>query len=194
MAGPTRLSLGFFISIALTLPPTAPCSARTVRTVALVGEAADSDGGEPLSFTQFGTATINRYGDVALLARAQKTDLTTADGVWSEGGGQGLRLVGLDGREAPGVTGGIYTTMSGNFPIINDAGQVLFRARLATAPGITGTNNSGVWIANPGQTPTLALREGEQRRVPRRERSSQNNRTSSANAFRHSTTWGRLAG
>ena len=114
-----RHSLGLLISIALTFTSTATCSGRTVRTVALVGEMADSAGGEPLNFLQFGTATINRYGEVALLARAQKTDLTTADGVWSEGGGQGLRLVALDGRAAPGVTGGIYTTMIGNFPIIN---------------------------------------------------------------------------
>ena len=132
-----------------------------MRTVAFTGQAADSGGGEPLSFSQFGTATINRYGEVALLARSQKADLTTADGVWSEGGSQGLRLVALDGRPAPGVEGGIFTTMIGNYPIINDAGQVLIRARLAAAPGITGTNNSGVWIADAGQVPTLVLREGD---------------------------------
>jgi hypothetical protein len=86
MAILTRLSLGFFGWVALILSSTLACSGRTMRTVAFAGEIADSDGGEPLSFAQFGTATINQDGEVALLARAQKTDLTTADGVWSEGG------------------------------------------------------------------------------------------------------------
>jgi hypothetical protein len=148
------------VAVALLFAAATTCAARTMRTVAITGQAADSGGGEPLSFSQFGTATINGYGEVALLARSQQADLTTADGIWSEGGGQELRLVALDGRPAPGVDGGTFANMIANYPIINDAGQVLFRARLADAPGITGTNNSGVWIADAGQSPDLVLREG----------------------------------
>src|SRR5262249_19777918 len=131
------------LALLLTLCFTFDCSARSMRTVALTGRSADSAGGDPLTFTQIGTATINRYSQVALVATAQASGQPVVGGVWSEGGYGGLRLVALDGRAAPGVSGGIFNSLSGNYPIINNVGQTLFRGGLNTAPGITSKNDSG---------------------------------------------------
>lgn len=135
--------------------------AQSLRTVAFSGQAAPSGDGDALNFDQLGGATINDDGEVALVARAHVTGQPIAGGVWSEGGGNGLELVAFDGRIAPGVTNGLFSGLDGNYPLINNAGQTLFRGRLAAAAGITGTNNSGAWIANPGAAPTLVVREGE---------------------------------
>lgn len=135
--------------------------AQSLRTVAFSGQSAPSGDGDALTFDQLGGATINDDGEVALVARAHVTGQPIAGGVWSEGGGNGLELVAFDGRIAPGVTNGLFSGLDGNCPLINNAGQTLFRGRLAAAAGVTGTNNSGAWIASPGAAPTLVVREGE---------------------------------
>jgi hypothetical protein len=156
-----RRPIRLLIVIPLFVGASQADAALSLRTVALTGQSADSGGGDPLNFTETGLATINEIGQVAFIAFAQAEGRAAVGGVWSEGGGQGLRLVALDGRSAPGIAGGIYTGLSETFPLINDEGEVVFRARLVTAPGITTNNNSGIWIADAGQTPTLVLREGD---------------------------------
>src|SRR4051812_4913943 len=145
----------------ITVVVAAANAAAAWRTVALTGHSADSAGGDPLTFTQMGLATLNQQGQTALVALAQATGQLATAGIWSEAEGQGLRLLALDGRPAPGVSGGIYAGISETYPLINDAGQIAFHARLVTGGAITSTNNTGIWIADAGQTPVLVLREGD---------------------------------
>lgn len=161
MHGVRRHLFRWFGTALLASVVTHPLFAQSLRTVALSGRPAPSGDGDPLTFDQIGVATLNDQGRVALVARAHATGQLIAGGIWSEGGGAGLELVAFDGRTAPGVAGGVFSGLDGYYPLINNAGQTLFRGRLATAPGITGTNNSGAWIADPSTAPTLVVREGE---------------------------------
>jgi hypothetical protein len=156
-----QLLLRFFILFSVSAVGTSMLLAQSMRTVALTGQSADSAGGTPMAFAQMGLATINENGEVALLATAQPSGQAVGGGVWSEGGGEGLRLIAFDGREAPGVTGGIYTSLSETYPLINNQGQTAFRSRLAITSGITTLNDTCVWVADAGGVPTLVLREGD---------------------------------
>jgi hypothetical protein len=134
-----------------------------LRPVALESASADNGGiGEALSFTAFSLPTINRHGEVAFTALVQSAVVPSRGGVWSDAGGDGLKLVVLDGREAPGVPNGVFSNIQDTYGLINDQGQTAFRGRLVTASGITAFSNSGIWIASAGGSTELILREGDQ--------------------------------
>lgn len=72
--------------------------------------------------------------------------------------GDSLRLVALTGSQAPGTTAGV--SFSGlNAPALNDTGQTAFFA-LLTGPGVTATNNNGIWSEGAGSL-ALVARTGE---------------------------------
>jgi hypothetical protein len=155
-----QFRLQLLVSLAVIAIGSSVSVAHSLRTVAFTGRAADAGGGTSLTFAQMGFATINENAEVALIAAAQPSSGPLAAGIWSEGGDDGLRLVALDGHAAPGISGGIIGALVETFPLINNQGQTTFRSRLAIVPGITTLNDSCVWIANPGGSPTLLLREG----------------------------------
>jgi hypothetical protein len=155
-----QLRLRLIVLLAFVAMGSGVSVAQSLRTVAFTGQVAEAGGGTPLTFTQFGFATINENAEVAIIAAAQPSSGPVAAGIWSEGGGDGLRLVALDGHAAPGIAGGIIGALSETYPLINDQGQTVFRSRLAIVPGITTANDSCIWIADPGEAPTLVLREG----------------------------------
>jgi hypothetical protein len=67
------------------------------------------------------------------------------EGIWSEGSGT-LALVARRGDPAPGTPSGVnYLNFSGFVPVLNDAGQIAFNARLTGA-----TNDGGIWSEGPG--------------------------------------------
>ncbi|WP_425397365.1 DUF7453 family protein [Aeoliella sp.] len=139
-----------------------PVFAQSLRTVAFTGLAAQNGLGGEGTYGGFGTSTINNDGQVAFLAQYVPDVGAPAVAIWSEGGGVGPQLVAADGYPAAGVVRGAYASLSSALPFINDAGQVLFRGNLQVgAGGVTTADNSGVWIADAGQQPSLVLREGD---------------------------------
>src|SRR5262245_65285225 len=82
-----------------------------------------------------------------------------------------LRTVALTGQPAPGTPGGVTYESFGalNHPqddfdyggaVLNDAGQIAFRANL-TGSGVDSTNNQGVWSEGSGGL-ALVARTGSQ--------------------------------
>lgn len=82
--------------------------------------------------------------------------VTTANraGIWSEGGGMGLRLVARQGSPAPGTGNANFSLFN---PIVfNRAGQLAFRAQLDTG---STSNDRGIWLES-GTTLALVARAG----------------------------------
>lgn len=160
MVGKTLVRNCCWAALSLVLVPIG--TAQSLRTVAFTGLPAD-DGAEGTgSYGLFGTTTLNNDGHTAFLAQLIPNSGTAIGAVWSEAGGAGARLVAADTRPAPGVPNAVFASLSNTQPFINDAGQTLFRGNLAVGVGgVTSSNNSGIWIADPWQAPTLVLREGD---------------------------------
>src|SRR5215212_8789685 len=70
-----------------------------------------------------------------------------------------VRTIALVGQPAPGVPGGSYSYIEGGTAKVNDRGQVAFTAQIAGS-GITGLNNSGLWVSNSPTSQTLIARSG----------------------------------
>lgn len=124
------------------LSGTAGHGAVTFRTVALTGQAAPGTAvppGQPANFNNFSTPpVINQAGQVAFIASL--TGTASGNGIWTEGGGAGLRLVARQGVAAPGTTGTFSqfsnSTVSRSVHIDN-AGRVAFLA--------AATGGQGLW-------------------------------------------------
>jgi hypothetical protein len=110
-------------------------------------------GGVPgASFDSFGNLTINARGQLAFTAGLALTaGVTTAnrDGIWKSHSGPGNQLVVRSGSGGvPGVPGADFSTLGA--PLLNDAGQILFRAILAPGIGeVLDENLIGLWSVGP---------------------------------------------
>jgi uncharacterized protein YjbI with pentapeptide repeats len=106
------------------------------------------------------TPVLNNAGKTAFYA-------TTTDGglgLWSEGAGA-LAPVARSGQQAPGAPAGVTLTFSNlheilESPILNDAGETIFRSDLA-GHGVTSENDFGLWIQGSGGL-ELRARKGSQ--------------------------------
>jgi hypothetical protein len=136
--------------------------AATLRTVALSGQQAPGtpDGvnfSMPISSTVH--PVLNDAGQTAFKATltGSGVDSTNNFGIWSEGSGS-LALVAREGDHAPGTPSGVnFSIFDG--PVLNDAGQTAFKARL-TGSGVDGTNYTNrraIWLEDSG---SLALVPG----------------------------------
>ncbi len=104
------------------------------------------------------TLSVNLISTLALAIFAQHaTVVATASG---------LRTVALTGHPAPGTTGNVtydnfgsyYDSLAGQFfrgPVLNEAGQVAFRADL-TGTGVTSNSNQGIWSEGSGSLSLVA--------------------------------------
>lgn len=104
--------------------------------------------------------TMNASGQSAFRATLSGAGVTATndDGVWSQKQGL-LGLVARAGNAAPGTPAGVnYLSFTAELPAINDAGNVAFRA-LLTGTGVSGTNDSGLWVERNGSL-ALVAREG----------------------------------
>lgn len=108
---------------------------------------------------------INTAGDVAFAASTTTTPggpgdatLFAPDGV---GGFAAIARVGGQAPDAPlGAT--IRFFPGGGFFSLNDAGQMAFPADLVVGPGgVTGADDSGVWVAHGPTDITLRYRQGD---------------------------------
>jgi hypothetical protein len=131
------------------------------------GHRIGTPGNEP-----FGTPAFNNDSQIAFRAflKGAGIDYQNDDGVWSEGSGS-LALVARTGSQAPGAPAGVtfaqvrqsaaqvtgdYPTAFGN-PVLNDAGQVAFRA------GLSGVGSeAGIWATDRAGVLQLVARSGIQ--------------------------------
>jgi hypothetical protein len=79
-------------------------------------------------FHRLGGGEINNRGEVVFsgyLLDEQAVLSFGAEGVWTDAGGNGLRLVLLEGQPAPGAPEGFYfKTYSSTFPYLSDSGKI----------------------------------------------------------------------
>jgi hypothetical protein len=109
--------------------------------------------------------SINEAGEVAFAAGTTDDPSGPSDPTifmpdGAGGFGEVARVNGQAPDMAPGTT--IQFLPGGGFFSFNDAGQLAFEADLVVGPGgVTGADNSGLWIANGPNDITLRYREGD---------------------------------
>lgn len=115
----------------------------------------------------------NPAGQATFFARVVGNGISDANdhGIWLDSSGT-FELIAREGDQAPGTSSGVsfggLSIVSGeslgssslDFPLINSAGQVLFRAKL-TGNGTSAINDSGYWLGNADSV-ELVARKGEQ--------------------------------
>ncbi len=102
---------------------------------------------------------LNNLGTMAfmgVLENGTPTDMDT--GIWVGTTG-GTSLHAREGDAAPGMGPGVAFFLFDGIGGINDADQILFRARM-TGTGIDSSNDYGLWLGTPG-APALVAREGD---------------------------------
>jgi len=131
---------------------------RTSTGLQVIVVSGDSVPGSLGVFEEFHTPAANRSGQIAF--RASLYGVTDDQGIWSYANGTGTHIA-LAGNQAPGAPDGAlfnqYHPMGD--PVINDAGDVVFGARLRLG-GTSETNDSGLWMWHGGELQALAL-EGQ---------------------------------
>jgi len=132
----------------------------------LIARAGDQAPGTPpgvnFNFNPFNnTIALNDQGHTAFIANLQGAE--SGQGIWSEGGGNGLELVARTGTPAPGVESGVsFDAFVGQTVVFNNNGQTAFWANLI-GPGVDFTNNndSGIWAQDSAGNLRLIAREGD---------------------------------
>lgn len=83
-------------------------------------------------------------------------------GIWTQAGGAGLVLRVREGDAAPGLAAGVsFGSFDASFdPLLNDADQTAFRARL-TGTGVDSSNDTSIWSDGGGGGLELVAREGD---------------------------------
>jgi hypothetical protein len=118
--------------------------------------------GEPVGvlFTVNGFATTgwNNAGETALLAGFSGPGVG-GSGIWSEGGGHGLRTIAKAGSPAPGDPAGLKF-LEFSSPVLNGAGQVAFHAFLSDNAGQLAPVGS-LWIETHDRMLELVAYDGQ---------------------------------
>ncbi len=118
-------------------------------------------------FSAFTTpVTLNDSGVAAFRAVVSGPGVNAGnnEAIYTASAADGLRPVVVEGGPAPGLPGVLISdpnNISGafNVPVLNDAGEIAFTARLF-GPGVTLANNGSVYLGPP-DAPVLLLREQE---------------------------------
>lgn len=98
---------------------------------------------------------INTNGEVAFAATLRGTPIAGNKPAIMLG--RPPQPVALKGDPAPGVADATFAAFGD--PALGEDSGIAFRARIA-GPGITGSNNIGIWFSNGGP-PVLAIRKGD---------------------------------
>ncbi|MEQ8209636.1 MAG: hypothetical protein RH917_07370 [Lacipirellulaceae bacterium] len=111
------------------------------------------------TFDRIDSVLHNSAGQTAFRSYARGD--SSGRGIWSEGGGSGLRLIARTrSTHAPGTPTG--TQFSSISPIsFNGAGQTAFSGSLIGS-GVIGLNNRGVWSEGSGKGLQLVVRSSNQ--------------------------------
>ena len=128
----------------------------------LVVRHGDNAPGEPggLVFLGFEPPTLNDNGQLAFLAAVSDTDQGNElkESIWSGTPGN-MNLIAIEGAQAPDTGAGVIFEGVPPEPALNNAGQTAFIFGLS-GPGVDGTNNSGIWLAD-SQNTELVARKGQ---------------------------------
>lgn len=151
-----------FASLALATPLAAEVTFET-RVLSGIQAPGTASG---VTFDHLGYPTINAAGQIAFLGHVNDTDVNTPipdGGIWSETAGSigNPGLVALEGDTAPGTPPDVkFSGFAG--PVLNDAGQIAFRA-VIQGPGVDHTNNFVIWSQAAGANSPLELivRDGD---------------------------------
>ena len=126
--------------------------------------APDADGAQ---FRFFNDPVLNSAGSLAFVGFLSGDGITSTNdsGVWSEGGGNGLQLVALEGTAAPGASGALFSSFVNSVfpseaPILNGMGRTAFLGTL-TGPDVNEDNEKGIWAEDVQGNLTLIIREGD---------------------------------
>ncbi|HKQ48078.1 MAG TPA: choice-of-anchor tandem repeat NxxGxxAF-containing protein [Phycisphaerae bacterium] len=104
---------------------------------------------------------VNSSGIVAFSAALTGAgiDSTNNTGIWVGAPGA-IAPAARAGNGAPGTPAGVvFSGGMQNWLMLNDAGQIVFRANL-TGPGVDSSNDAGIWAGAPGAL-QLVAREGD---------------------------------
>jgi hypothetical protein len=133
-------------------PPTAP---------AILLREGDAAPGTTGVFSGIFMTPANRSGALSFRGELRGA-VTSADdsGLWYGTPGS-FQLFIREGAPAPGTEPGVHFSLiqGTTYPLINDNGNVSFRANLAGA-GVNNTNRSGIWFGKPGDL-RLIVRQGQ---------------------------------
>lgn len=85
----------------------------------------------------------------------------TDSGLWISENGT-MALVAREGAQAPGVANGSVFAQVSEGAVVNDAGELVFRASLRTGGSVTTSNDAGIWASTEvtAGVPALVAREG----------------------------------
>ncbi|MES1213772.1 MAG: choice-of-anchor tandem repeat NxxGxxAF-containing protein [Singulisphaera sp.] len=135
------------------------------NTVALTGMQVP---GESLG-TTFGSLdlappSLSPTGQIVFAA--QLAGGSNAFGLWTGSSPSNLAVVALQGQQAPGTDPGVTFAYGDLSPAINASGKIAAAAVLS-GPGVTSTNDEGIWAGLPGAA-NLIVREGTLAHIPAR--------------------------
>lgn len=128
--------------------------------VALAGERAEGTP-EGVTFASFNRYEISGDGVVAILGfvTGEGIDASNDQGIWSGRPGS-LELVAREGDNPPGVEPGVAFASGPLALRTNDRGQIVFASSLS-GPGITDSNDYGIWAHDSSGSLKLIAREGD---------------------------------
>jgi hypothetical protein len=109
-------------------------------------------------YNGFGRPVINGSGRIAFQGSLTGTGVGPQNdqAIWVGTPGA-LSLVARSGSNAPGTIN-LFTNLYD--PIINDSGDIVFRARVS-GPGVGPQNDEGVWTVNPTNGVRLVVKKGD---------------------------------
>jgi hypothetical protein len=114
-------------------------------------------------FGEVGIALLNNQGHAAVRGYVTSPGSEAGDysGLWSDVGGQGLKLIAREGDTAPGTTAQ-FGPLSDyqESTALNARGQLAFRATLS-GPAVDFRNDNGIWAHDRSGVLRLILREGD---------------------------------
>lgn len=102
---------------------------------------------------------ISDTGEVAFLGYRSDVPFAESQGMWFGTSGD-LQFIAGAGEDAPGTTTGVEFSVFDQ-PIVNDIGQIAFRAEL-TGDGVTSLNRFGIWATDLDGSVELLLRTGDE--------------------------------
>ena len=117
----------------------------------------------------FGEPLLNDSGRVEFHAKVSGSSVTTANdtGIWVQRPSS-LGLIVREGDQAPGLPAGVhfddFVSFGVDGDVLNAAGRVAFFATVA-GPGVTTSNDHGIWAQDPFGNLQLIAREGDQLQV-----------------------------
>lgn len=138
----------------------------TLSVVTRDGDVAPGTSGK--TFRGFASATINSTGEVAFHGFLDDNSVPIGPGIFSEGGGGGLRTVAVEGEDAPGTDtlgfgpamfGPQFSRTNGDRLSMNEAGDLVF-TNILRGPGIFSGNNDALFVETDGVLQLLA-RQGD---------------------------------